>query len=342
MLGPLLVGIEGLELTREERQLLAHPLIGGVILFARNYSDPEQLVRLTAEVKVIKEPRLMIAVDQEGGRVQRFKKGFSAIAAMARLGEHYQKDAAAALLEAIDVGWLLASELLSCGVDFSFTPVLDLRDDASQVIGQRAFSNRPDIVAALGKNLMQGMQRAGMVAAVGKHYPGHGGVIEDSHITLPIDKRSFSEIWQKDLIPFQKMIKAGLAGVMASHVVYSQIDEASAGYSQYWLNVILRQQLGFKGLVFSDDLGMGAAFHQGDAVARVRSALQAGCDMALLCNEREDVLSVINTLSVTTDLTAKIQNFYGHSSFGTLADLQQDAQYQQTLKHVQAAQLCTT
>ncbi|OAJ34362.1 beta-N-acetylhexosaminidase [Piscirickettsia salmonis] len=343
MLGPLLVGIESTYLSREEHRLLAHPLIGGVILFARNYSDPEQLAKLTAQVKAVKSPRLMIAVDQEGGRVQRFRNGFSAIEAMSHLGERYNNDSQKALQEAVGVGWLLASELLSCGVDFSFTPVLDLRDDASQVIGQRAFSDQPEIVAALGEKLMQGMRQAGMTVAVGKHYPGHGGVVEDSHLTLPVDTRSFSELWQKDLLPFRKMIQAGLAGVMASHVVYPQIDQASAGYSRYWLQNILREQLGFNGLVFSDDLGMGAAFHQGDALARVQAALQAGCDMALLCNERDDVLAVLDSLpsSLATDLSVRIQNFYGSTSFQSLAMLKQDARYQQTFQRVQAAQLCT-
>ncbi|ALA24568.1 beta-hexosaminidase [Piscirickettsia salmonis] len=343
MLGPLLVGIESIDLSREEHRLLAHPLIGGVILFARNYSDPEQLAQLTAQIKAVKSPRLMIAVDQEGGRVQRFHNGFSAIEAMAHLGERYNSDSQKALQEAIDVGWLLASELLSCGVDFSFTPVLDLRDDASQVIGQRAFSDQPEVVAALGEKLMQGMRQAGMTVAVGKHYPGHGGVVEDSHLTLPVDTRSFSELWQNDLLPFRKMIQAGLAGVMASHVVYPQVDQASAGYSHYWLQNILREQLGFTGLIFSDDLGMGAAFHQGDAVARVQAALQAGCDMALLCNERDDVLAVLDSLpsSLATDLSARVQNFYGSTSLQSLAALKQDARYQQTFQRVQAAQLCT-
>jgi beta-N-acetylhexosaminidase len=255
-----------------------------VILFARNYENPEQLASLTGEIEKLREPALPVCVDHEGGRVQRFRAGFSAIPAMRELGRLWDRDRAAGRETARAVAYIAGAELAAHGVDFSFAPVLDLDYGGSSVIGDRALHFDPTAVGALGACIVQGFADAGM-AAVGKHFPGHGYAEADSHVAVPKDERKFAEIQKKDLVPFRTTIAAGLAAVMPAHVIYSQVDAEPAGYSKYWLQEVLRGSLGFDGLVFSDDLSMEGASTAGGIPERARAALGAGCDMVLLCND---------------------------------------------------------
>jgi beta-N-acetylhexosaminidase len=282
--GPVMLGIGGLELGVEDRERLAHPLVGGVILFSRNYATSAQLAALTAEIKALRTPQLLIAVDHEGGRVQRFRDGFTPIPAMRALGEVWDRDVAAAAHEATLLGWTIAAELRAMGVDFSFTPVLDLDYGASTVIGDRAFHRNPNAAAFLAAALHDGL-RAGGMSAVGKHFPGHGHVVADSHADLPVDLRDFAQILADDLVPFAVLCRQGLEGMMPAHVVYPKIDAQPAGYSRHWLQDILRERLGFDGLILSDDLGMAGAFGAGGIVDRAEASVEAGCDMVLTCND---------------------------------------------------------
>jgi beta-N-acetylhexosaminidase len=279
-----MLDVAGLELTPDDRARLCHPLVGGVILFARNYASPTQLRALTAAIRALRAPELLIAVDHEGGRVQRFREGFTAIAPMRTLGERWDSDVAAAAREAVRVGWTIGTELRAHGVDFSFTPVLDLDYGSSGVIGNRAFHRNPNAAAHLASALHSGL-RAGGMRAVGKHFPGHGFVAADSHVDVPIDDRTLAEIVADDLVPFGVMIGRGLEGMMPAHVIYPAIDPQPAGFSAKWLREILRGRLGFDGMIFSDDLGMAGAQVAGDMAARARVALEAGCDMVLVCND---------------------------------------------------------
>lgn len=285
--GPVVLGVEGLVLTAADRSRLAHPLVGAVILFARNFADRMQLAALTAEIHAIRSPRLLVCVDHEGGRVQRFREGFTAIPAMRTLGEMWERDIAAAAAEARRLGEVIARELRVVGVDFSFTPVLDLDFGASSVIGDRALSGNPNAAAHLAACLRQGLN-AGGCASVGKHFPGHGFVKADSHHETPIDERPLADLIAHDLVPFAALAKAGLEAVMPAHVIYPAVDALPAGYSRVWLQEILRGRLAFDGVVFSDDLGMAGALAAGDLVARADAAIAAGCDMVLTCNEFAD------------------------------------------------------
>jgi beta-N-acetylhexosaminidase len=283
--GPVMLGVEGLALTDADRSRLAHPLVGGVILFARNYASPDQLCKLTAAIRRVRNPALLIAVDHEGGRVQRFQEGFTPIPPMRTLGERYDQDPDGALREAGRWGRLIASELGAGGVDFSFTPVLDLDAGQSAVIGHRAFHEEPRTVSAIAGALCRGLHAGGM-AAVGKHFPGHGSVGADSHVALPIDPRPYADIAANDLVPFAQLARAGLIdAVMPAHVVYPAFDSQPAGFSARWLKGILRDEIGFDGLIFSDDLEMTGAHGAGDIVARANAAIDAGCDMVLACND---------------------------------------------------------
>ncbi len=308
--GPLMCDINGLSLSRQETECLENPLIGGLILFSRNYESPSQLKELTHSIREIRHD-LLISVDHEGGRVQRFKTGFTTIPPMQLLGKFYQNAPDQGLQLAKNCGWLLASELLQYQIDFSFTPVLDLDYQTSQVIGDRAFSSNPKIVIEVANALINGMHEAGM-AATGKHFPGHGFIAADSHTDIPIDHRSLAEISAADLRPFQALIQQrnspGLQGIMPAHVIYPAVDELPAGFSSIWLQRILRNELGFQGVIFSDDLSMAGASQIGDMKQRVKAALDAGCDMILVCNQPnclDDVLDFMKkiTLKKSDNLT---------------------------------------
>jgi len=292
--GPVFIGVEGLELSPADRERLVHPLVGGVILFTRNFKSPPQLKALTREIASLRSPRLLIAVDHEGGRVQRFRDGFSVIAPMRTLGELWDSDVAGAAREAVRIGRTIAGELGAHGVDFSFTPVLDVDHGESAVIGNRAFHRNPNAIAHLASALCDGLHAGGM-AAVGKHFPGHGHVAADSHTELPVDDRPLAAIVADDLVPFGALIARGLEAIMPAHVVYSAIDKDPAGFSQKWLQEILRGRLGFDGLIFSDDLGMAGAQGVGDLVARAEASVAAGCDMVLACNDFEGADTLLAT-----------------------------------------------
>jgi len=282
--GPVVVDVVGTTLGEEDLARIRHPAAGAVILFARNFETPEQLILLTEEIKKQREPELPICVDHEGGRVQRFKAGFTLIPPMRHLGKIWDRDREKGRELATSIGYIIASELGAHGLDFSFTPVLDLDYGGSSVIGDRALHFDPTAVGALGASLIRGFADAGM-AAVGKHFPGHGFASADSHVAVPRDERPVSDIMKKDLLPFKITIEAGLPAVMPAHVIYTQADPEPAGYSKYWLQEVLRGKLGFDGLIFSDDLSMEGASTAGGIPERARAALAAGCDMVLLCND---------------------------------------------------------
>ena len=291
-LGPVMLDVAGAELSPAESEMLRHPLVGGVILFARNYRSPQQLCALTAAIRALRRPELLIAVDHEGGRVQRFQEGFSRIPAMRHLGELWDRDRAAACRAAGDIAYVLAGELLACGLDFSFTPVLDVDFGASGVIGDRAFHSDPGAIAQLAGALIAGLREAGM-ASVGKHFPGHGHVRADSHLALPVDERSYADIEAADLLPYRALIGQGLSAVMPAHVIYPDVDAQPAGFSSKWLRQILRADLRFDGMIFSDDLSMEGASGAGGALERADAALSAGCDMVLLCNAPEAAIRLL-------------------------------------------------
>ena len=291
-LGPVMLDLAGTTLSAGESEMLRHPLVGGVILFSRNYRSPRQLYELTASIRALRKAELLIAVDHEGGRVQRFQDGFSRIPAMRHLGAAWDADPGAACAAATDIGYVLASELLACGIDFSFTPVLDVDFGASGVIGNRAFHSDTTAIAQLASSLCSGLREAGM-ANVGKHFPGHGYVRADSHLAAPVDERSFAEIEAVDLAPYRALIKDGLAAVMPAHVIYPKVDTQPAGFSAKWLQRILRAGLAFDGMIFSDDLSMEGASVAGGVVQRAEAALSAGCDMVLLCNAPEAASSLL-------------------------------------------------
>lgn len=286
-LGSLMIDVAGLELSALDRERLVHPLIGGVILFARNYRDPQQLAALCAEIHTLRTPALPIAIDHEGGRVQRCRAGFTHVPAMRRLGELWDRDAAAARRAATDVGYLLAAELRACGVDLSFTPVLDLDWGPSGVIGDRAFHRDPVAVAELAGALIAGLHAAGM-GCCGKHFPGHGWVAADSHLAIPVDERSLAEM-APDLEPYRRL---KLDAVMPAHVIYPQVDARPAGFSPVWLDM-LRKDFAFDGVIFSDDLSMEGASFAGGMVQRAQAAWTAGCDMLLVCNAPDAVADVL-------------------------------------------------
>ncbi len=292
-LGPVMVGVASYELDTAERAMLLHPMVGAVILFTRNYDNIEQLQKLVADIHHLREPKLLVCVDHEGGRVQRFRQGFSALPPVSCFGEVYDKNHARGRRLAEMAGWLMASELRAVGIDFSFAPVLDLNFGCSQVIGDRSFHRKPNAVAELAQSYMKGMARAGM-AATGKHFPGHGAVEVDTHAAIARDDRSYVDIEQDDLIPFRRMIDNGLAALMPAHVIYPNIDANPAGFSPFWLQEVLRKRLKFQGVIFSDDLLMDGAAVAGSVADRADAALAAGCDMALVCNDFEAMGAVLD------------------------------------------------
>ena len=291
----MVVDVLGPVLTDEDRERIRHPAAGAVILFARNYENPEQLAQLTADIERQREPALPVCVDHEGGRVQRFREGFTAIPPMRTLGKLWDRDRDVAREAATSIGYIVASELGAHGVDFSFAPVLDLDYGGSSVIGDRALHFDPTAVGALGACLVRGFAQGG-VAAVAKHFPGHGYAEADSHVSVPRDERSFKEILRKDIVPYRTVIDAGLAAVMPAHVIYPQVDAEPAGYSKHWLQEVLRGKLGFEGLVFSDDLSMEGAAVAGGPPERARAAIGAGCDMVLLCNNPSGLDALLDSL----------------------------------------------
>ena len=282
--GPVMLDVAGHELTAEERERIAHPLVGGLILFARNYAAPDQLKALTGAIRALRDPPPLIAVDHEGGRVQRFRNGFAALPAMRTLGQQWDRDATAAAAEARRIGSRIAVELGAHGIDFSFTPVLDLDYGHNTVIGDRALHRNPNAVAHLACELCRGLREGGM-AAVGKHFPGHGFVSVDSHAETPDDRRPLAVLEKADLVPFGALVRLGIEAIMPAHVVFSAVDDRPAGFSSIWLRNVLRGRLGFTGLIFSDDLSMAGAQGPGDIVARAQAACAAGCDMVLVCND---------------------------------------------------------
>jgi beta-N-acetylhexosaminidase len=305
-LGPVMLDVQGLELQAEEREVLQHPAVGGVILFSRNYESPEQVAKLAADIHAVRQPPLLISVDQEGGRVQRFRDGFFRLPPVGVFAGLYDDNPRAALALAQEAGWLMASEVLSVGVDLSFAPVLDLDLGVSAVIGDRAFHRDPDVVTELALAYQRGMHEAGM-ASVGKHFPGHGGVAVDSHHGLPEDQRSLADLQQQDLIPFVRLARNDMSSVMVAHVLYPQVDSQPAGFSRRWLTGILRDAMRFQGVIFSDDLSMGGAEWAGDYPQRAQLALEAGCDMVLVCNQPQHAIEVIESLTDYNDPAAQLR-----------------------------------
>ncbi len=327
-LGPVMLDIAGTALDDADRKRLRHPQVGGVILFSRNYQNPAQLAQLCQEIHALRDPRLVVAVDHEGGRVQRFRDGFQAIPAMGHLGDLYDDEPQQAIHCAETFAWVMSSELLSYGVDLSFAPVLDIANPISSVIGDRAFHKNPETICHLANAWVRGMRRAGM-EAVGKHFPGHGSVEGDSHHVMPFDRRIFAEIEALDLIPFRRVIATHLTGIMMAHVIYDQVDQHAAGYSRYWIDTVLRGQLEFEGVVFSDDLSMSGAESVGGYGERARASLDAGCDILLVCNNPQGADEVLDSLAGYSNPTTQLRmvRLHGQPSAGDLLQSQvwQDA-----------------
>ncbi len=335
-LGPVMLDLVGTTITDQERELLLHPQTGGVILFTRNFESLGQIRELVAEIHALREPHLLVAVDHEGGRVQRFREGFTHIPPAMDIGKCYNRDHASGRELARNCGWVLGSELRAIGVDFSFAPVLDIAHGISGVIGDRAFHRDPEIASELAHQFMSGMQDAGM-EAVGKHFPGHGGVKEDSHLALPHDNRDLDEIRDVDLLPFERMIHYGLAAIMPAHVIYTRVDPNPAGFSAYWLNGVLRQELGFDGVIFSDDLSMAAAEVAGSFSDRARIALDAGCDMVLVCNHPEGAQDVLQSLEGYQNTVSQVRLARMHGRKGMpFAELMDDERWILATAHINA------
>lgn len=327
-LGPLMVDIEGTSLRAEDREVLQHPLVGGIILFSRNFASIEQLATLVQEIHALRTPRLLVAVDHEGGRVQRFRDGFTVLPPAALYGKRYDIEHKAGLDAAEQGGWLMAAECLALGIDISFAPVLDIDQGISSIIGDRSFHRSIEGVVQLASAWMRGMKRAGM-AATGKHFPGHGGIAADSHLELPVDERDYVTLRQRDVVPFERLIANKLAAIMMAHVVYPEFDPLPASFSPRWIRQELREGLRFHGAVFCDDLSMEGAAGLGDYTARARQALAAGCDMLPVCNNRAGVEQILSNLGEHDDPVAQLRlvRLHGRANF-TLAELQQRPEWQ--------------
>lgn len=340
-LGPVMVDIQGFVLTEHEIKRLQNPLVGGVILFARNFESRQQLTLLCKHIHAIRPKNpLLIAVDHEGGRVQRFKTdGFTHIPAMASLGQLYQDNPSLALRLASDAGYVLASELLACGVDHSFTPVLDLDYGVSSVIGTRSFGKSSETVSNLARALICGLSMAGM-AATGKHFPGHGAVEADSHHEIPVDSRGLEEILNADAKPYAELGELLISAVMPAHVIYPKVDKHPAGFSKVWVQDILREQLSYNGVVFSDDLTMEGATVAGDILARAQAALVAGCDMVLVCNNPDMADDLLNRLQfdINPESAARIQSLMPNVSLDW-QQLQTNIRYQNAITRLKAEKL---
>lgn len=333
-LGPLMVDIAGTELSDSERERLCHPLIGGVILFSRNYADVDQLRRLTAEIHGLRHPSLLIAVDHEGGRVQRFRQEFTKLPAMAALGRLWQENSAAATRMAHQIGFVLASELRACGVDYSFTPVLDLDYGPSRVIGDRAFHRDPAVVVELAGAMIAGLREAGM-GACGKHYPGHGHVVPDSHVELPVDRRPWKAM-AEDLVPYRALT---LDGVMAAHVIYECFDCTTAVFSYRWI-AFLRNDINFSGVVFTDDLSMAGAGVVGGMIQRVEAAHAAGCDVLLVCNAPAAVGEVLDRWRPHPDRTGhqRLERLLPTTKAATWEELKSSIRYRTAVTAIEGFQ----
>jgi beta-N-acetylhexosaminidase len=336
-LGQVMLDVEGRQLDEADRIRLCHPLTGGVILFSRNYESPRQLEELTAEIHRLRSPPLLIAVDHEGGRVQRFREGFTRLPPMRALGAVWDEHPLRARHLARDAGYVLAAELRAHGVDLSFTPVLDLDFGNSAVIGDRAFHSRPEAVIELAGALIEGLALAGM-AACGKHFPGHGFIAADSHTDVPVDTRSLAQIEAADLIPFRELIAHGLSSVMPAHVIYPAVDDRPAGFSKIWLSKILRKQMNFQGVIFSDDLSMEGARVAGDIVARADAAIDAGCDMVLVCNRPDAADELLSRLQreIAPASLARLARLHGRASPPTLTALKASESYSRAVHSIGA------
>lgn len=334
-LGPVMADVAGFSLTAEERERLLHPAVGGVILFRRNYENPEQVAALCREIHGLRSPHLLIGVDHEGGRVQRFREGFTPIPPMRALGALWDEHPQQARRLARDAGYLIGAELRAVGVDFTFAPVLDLDYGSSGVIGDRAFHRHPQAVAELAHALVLGLHEAGM-SAVGKHFPGHGFVAADSHLAMPVDERSLADLEQADIQPFRQLIEQGLAGIMPAHVIYPRIDARPAGFSEIWLTRLLRGQYGFEGVLFSDDLTMEGASVAGGITERAQAALAAGCDMVLVCNRPDLADTVLTRLNAPLKPMSLIRlaRMHGRPHPPTRATLHESPRFVSALRHL--------
>jgi len=330
-LGPLMIDIAGTELSADDVRVLSHPLVGSVLLFSRNYRNPAQVSALTASIRAVRTPHLLIAVDHEGGRVQRFREGFTRLPPVRLLGRRFDEDRRDGLALAQSVAWLMAAELRAVGVDFSFAPCIDL----DYGVGDRAFHGDPDIVAALAAATLVGLREAGM-PAVAKHFPGHGAVVADSHVALPVDRREFADL-EPDIRPYRALIENNLAAIMAAHVVFPAVDALPASLSRRWIDGVLRGELGFHGCVFADDLSMAGAAAFGDVVARAQLALAAGCDVLPICNDRDSVESVLKALDAKAISAASQARLVRMRARGEApADLHSDRRWQETVARIAA------
>lgn len=330
-----MLDVAGTELNDDDRRRLLHPLVGGVILFSRNFTSCTQLAQLTADIHAMRSPPLIVAVDHEGGRVQRFRDGFTRIPPMRELGLVWDHDRRHALAMAQAVGFVLAAELRVYGVDLTFAPVLDVDYGNSSVIGDRAFHSKAEAIAELAAGVMHGLREAGM-AAVGKHFPGHGHVRADSHHEVPVDARPYANIEADDLVPFRRLIDGGMGGIMPAHVIYPAVDPAPAGFSEVWLKRILRGELGFDGVIFSDDLSMEGARVAGGVVARAEAALRAGCDMVLVCNNPQSADELLAGLHYAMPAVglARLARIHGRAHAADAVKLREDPHYVAALRAI--------
>ncbi len=320
--GSVMLDVAGLALTPAEREVINHPNTGAVILFSRNYENSQQITQLIKDIRAARQGEILIAVDQEGGRVQRFQTGFTRLPPVA----HYENEPEISEI----AGWLMAAELLAVGVDFSFAPVLDVDCGVSEIIGNRAFSQNSQKATQLASDFRRGMNLAGM-AATGKHFPGHGAVALDSHLTLPVDTRELTALRESDLQPFRQLIHEGLEAIMPAHVLYSQIDAQPAGFSTFWMQTVLRGEFAFDGVIFSDDLSMEGAASVGSFAERAKVALHAGCDMVLVCNNPSAAQDVLNALPIENNANRerRLQKMRGQFTYRTLEQLQASKKWQQ-------------
>jgi len=337
-MGPVMIDVQGTSLSQEDKEILQHPLVGGLIFFTRNYHSPEQITELSTQIRSAARKPLLIAVDHEGGRVQRFRDGFSLIPAMGSLWQMAKQNLSLAKSLAKQSGALMALEVQAVGIDISFAPVLDI-NNISDVIGDRSFHREVDYVTELAEAFISGLHLVGM-KATGKHFPGHGSVKADSHIDLPIDIRSKADIFQQDLMPFKQLIAKGkVDALMPAHVIFPEVDSQAVGFSRYWLQNILREQLGFNGVIFSDDLSMEGAASVGGYIERAEAAQSAGCDMLLLCNNRQGCVDVLDGANISINaqsserLAKLLKNPRQSSDFSTLASNQRWQEASEFINH---------